>query len=351
MKQVFTPSKRLISQSNNIKTLRAFKFSELVKKQDSAKSHTENDIDILNKIAIKGSDITTEQLVEFTKMGIDVKLSSKARSLVNSSGFYFSDSNSDININVLGKKGILHMYLKNMLLLQEYDTVFRDFLQCLARYDFEGLKLVCEPRLLDYLRCNVEEIKKIGYQIEIEDLKIKQDYKVLDYSLYKNLRISRYANLNRKLEVSSYLNNKLVIAREPGEDISMFNFPNPFVFATTLKVSTPMKLGLYNQNLSKKIYGENEGKSTNYVVRFEAQFTYSDFHWILPTQNKPSRLRRIKITDFNNILRGNPIIGERFDLVGSKRSHYMEAGAHLDLKCAEKLANLDKIYSSQANPI
>jgi hypothetical protein len=71
---------------------------------------------------------------------------------------------------------------------------------------------------------------------------------------------------------------------------------------------------------------------------------YSDFTWILPNPNKPSRLRSTKITDFNNMLRGNPYFFKNtWDLVNeNERYNYMLKDSNAD----EKAYNLLKVFKS-----
>jgi hypothetical protein len=123
----------------------------------------------------------------------------------------------------------------------------------------------------------------------------------------------------------------LVVAREIGNDSSIFTDPKPFILATTMLVQTPMKMAVFNQNMSRKVHGRAEEEKINYVVRFETEMNYSDFTWILPTQNKPKRLRSTKITDINNIMRGNPYFLNKFDLVNEvDRYRYMKKSEILD---------------------
>ncbi len=96
-------------------------------------------------------------------------------------------------------------------------------------------------------------------------------------------------------------------------------------------VKSPMKMAIYNQNLTRKLHGHGQDEKINYVVRFESQFSYSDFAWVLPTMNKPKRLRLTKITDFNNIMRGNPYFENKLDLVNDiDRYKYMARNENAD---------------------
>jgi hypothetical protein len=219
-------------------------------------------------------------------------------------------------------------------LLQDYNSVFRDFLQSCCLFDLEGLKLTCENRLKKYMTTNLNSIINKGFNVELESLKILQEYKVLKVELFKNLRINRDENK----QLSQYEINvhptplgKLVIANEKGNDYSFAKDSKPFILATTMLVKTPMKVGIFSQNLKRKLYGQPEQENIDYVVRFETQVSMSELFWILPTQNKPKRLRSTKITDFNNVMRGNPFFLEKFDMVDdNSRYNFMTKSLELD---------------------
>jgi len=135
--------------------------------------------------------------------------------------------------------------------------------------------------------------------------------------IYKNLFIDRRLNGDFSKQMFTKIPTglaPLVIVKEKGIDYSLALNKKPFILATTMLIRTPMKLNIWNQNHSKE-FKINEEKINEYVVRFETQMTYSDFTWILPTQNKPSRNKDTKITDFNNVLRGNPYFKEKYDLI------------------------------------
>ena len=113
-------------------------------------------------------------------------------------------------------------------------------------------------------------------------------------------------------------------------------------------VNSPMSIVIHNQNRSKKLYGGNEDKENTYVVRFESEFNLNDFFWILPTQNKPGRLRTTRIADFNNILRGNPYFTENMDLYGDKyRFNYMAKDEAADKKAANYINMLNANQNSK----
>jgi hypothetical protein len=96
-----------------------------------------------------------------------------------------------------------------------------------------------------------------------------------------------------------------------------------------------------NQNMSRKVHGQPEDQTIEYVVRFESQFTYNDFLWVLPVQNKPKRIRSTKIADFNNVMRGNPFFESKFDLVDDNlRFNYMVRSQNSDNKVRNFISSI-----------
>ena len=261
--------------------------------------------------------------------------------------------NTDLNqYNLKTTTGLRLTYLKNQLLLQDYDTVLREFFQATAQLNSKGLKLNLEPRFLDYFLYHIDPIKNAGYQIDIENLRIKQKYKILRLELFKNLKMNRFDNRpykNYRFDFEKF--NPLAplcVATELGEDKTYFLNDRPYILAATMLVETPMNVVIFNQNRSKKLYAGNEGKDNAYVVRFESEFNLNDLFWILPTQNKPSRLRSTRIADFNNILRGNPFFTEKFDLNGNDaRFNYMSKDEEADNRVKNILEQLNKNMNSK----
>lgn len=320
-------------------------FTDAIVPKQEVKAPVSN-IDVVNDISRRNTGLSSEVWSESQRVGADLYVNSENLKIFKAPGFYFSDVNTEINLDRVASKGLTYKYFKNMLLFQEYDSLFRDFLQDCARFDQAGLKLACEPRLFDYIKRNLETIRKNGYVPEIDSLKVKFDYSVLRTEIYKNLSINRYQNK----PLSDYIISeswtplgRMVVAKEANIDYSFITVPRPFILANTMLVKTPMKIAIYNQNMSKKLYGHSEEETVSYVVRFEHEFNAGDFSWILPTQNKPSRLRRTKIADFNNILRGNPLFEDKWDLLNDQaRFKYMSQDDELDQKVVKEIRILNQ---------
>jgi hypothetical protein len=307
-------------------------FSEVVPRSDTAEVFKPKDIQL--EISKNNYNLSQEEYLAVKKSGADLFLSPEKRNIISNAGFFYEDANDSTDLDSVASGGWKLQYLKNMLLLQDYNTLFRDFLQCCAMENHNGLNVTCEKRFKSFVQSTLMSVLRQGFNLEIDSLRILQRYKILRMEIYKNLKIDRDSNM-------SYNNYKfskiwtplapLVVAREIGNDSSIFTDPKPFILATTMLVQTPMKMAVFNQNMSRKVHGRAEEEKINYVVRFETEMNYSDFTWILPTQNKPKRLRSTKITDINNIMRGNPYFLNKFDLVNEvDRYRYMKKSEILD---------------------
>ncbi len=296
------------------------------------------------------SDLTAEQYNSALKVGADLSLSPENLKEIETVGFSFTDKNPTFDLNKItqaASKGYFHQYLKNLLLLTDYNHCFRTFLQAIAMQKAEGLELVSEPRLNMYLLSNLHLIRTKGFNVEFSDLRILQDFKVLRVELYKNLSIDRFENQSyEKYTFATYPTpiGRCKSATLMGEEKSYFHNNFPYTLATTMHVRSPMKLQIFNQNLSKKLHGGENKEVLDYVVRFETKMNINDFAWVLPTQNKPKRVRQTKITDFNNVLRGNPYFPENFDLIGTQKDrwNYMQEGEDKDMEVAEILKKLNE---------
>ena len=213
-------------------------------------------------------------------------------------------------------------YIQKMNLLFDYSEVFRDFFQSIAKDDFNYLNLVAEPFFANHIESQLKKIRHQGFHLELENLRTTFDFAIVDFKLYKNFRINRYKNFEKGdfHEVKSYCNGKFELAKWK-EDSSFFDNTKPFILATTMKVTSPMKLSIFNQNLSLKLYGKETNQNVDYLVRFETELSLRELFWVLPNPNKGYRTRQTKITDFNEILSGNSFLNEQINKeILSKRS-------------------------------
>lgn len=319
------------SQKNIIPV--SYKFSEVVPQNESEENNVQRAAKNLDELVLKNSNHTNEEIQIAQKLGSDLYLNQEKLSVIENSGFYFNELDSKINFAGKGQTGWRLKYLKNMGLLEEYDNIFREFLQNCARLDGNGINLICEPRLAELIKSKLLELKKFSFNLDVNDIKIRQNYKLLRMEILKNINIDRSLNdnfANKSFSRSNMLLGNMTVANQSGEDYSFAQNQKPFILACTMLVQSPMRLSIFNQNLSKEFKFRDE-EVLDYVVRFETEMTYSDFTWVMPTQNKPSRMKFTKITDFNNVLRGNPYFLEKLDLENPEiRYDYMTNDAKSD---------------------
>lgn len=333
LKQILKTQKNFIKlynkNSTNFLKSNKFNFSEVIPSNSTGEEETpiskipKN----LDELILKNSNHTKEEIAISKKIGTDLYLNQEKLNTIENSGFYFNELDQRINFTTKGMTNWRLNYLKNMRLLEDYDNIFREFLQNCARFDTYGIDLNCEPRLAEMIKIKLRELKKFSFNLEVNTIKIRQSYKILRMEIFKNINIDR--SLNTDFDQKSFSNfnmglGNMVVANQKGEDYSLAQNQKPFVLACTMLVQSPMRLAIFNQNLSKEFKLRDE-EVLDYVVRFETEMNYSDFTWILPTQNKPSRMKFTKITDFNNVLRGNPYFLEDFELGNDpdRRFHYM----------------------------
>ena len=328
----------------NFQNFKFYNFTDLVGSSGKTLQTGLSTVDNFNDLILKNSSHTKEEIMLSQKLGIDLYLNSHKLSVIENSGFYFIDQENQLNLSVNSQEGWRLKYLKNMNLLQIYDDIFREFLQNCAKLDNFGLDLNLEPRFANFIKFKLYELKRFGFNLEVNTIKIRQNYKILRMEIYKNLSIDRSQNS----EFSKYKFNKInlglapmVVANEVGVDNSLAMNKKPFILATTMLIQSPMRLAIFNQNLSKE-FKIKDKEVLDYVVRFETEMNYSDFGWILPSQNKPSRMNVTKITDFNNVLRGNPYFTEKIDLDDENlRYTYMLKDSRLDSEAVSMLKTLN----------
>ena len=147
----------------------------------------------------------------------------------------------------------MHYYLRNMNLLNDYSDIFREFFQSVARDDFNYLNLTCEPFLCQTFDAKLKPLKLKGYKVELENIKINQSFELQDWRLYKNLRINRFKNFLQSDQMSFKSYGKLDIFKFGSKDITIFDNNKPFILSTLMKVTTPIKLNVYNENLPFKL--------------------------------------------------------------------------------------------------
>lgn len=257
-------------------------------------------------------NLTEFEIKDIEKTGASFILPNEECNYLKTSGIIQDFFTNDIdNFRKSKPHGIFYKYIGLLNLFFEYNEVFRDFFQSIARDDFNYLNLVCEAYLANHINSQLGKLRRKGFYIELESLRNKQSFEVVDWKLYKNLRINRYKNYEKGGEIKLHDYGKLLsVATFGSNDISIFDNNKPFILASTMKVTSPMKLSIYNQNLSLKLYGKEEKENVHYLVRFETEMSLGELLSIHPNPNKYSKLRQTKIADINNVLNGNSFIND-----------------------------------------
>jgi hypothetical protein len=303
--------------------------------------------DALKELIKNSKNISPDIIKKAERVGADLFLTPEKLKTIEKASFQLSDLNENFDKNMLPKfqkDSFMLKYLRNMGLIHDYNEVFRTFLQVIAQEHKPGLDLVTEKRLATYIESVVANIRHEGYLLDLSDIKILQEYSILRVELYKNLKGNRFENGAYNEYSFNNVTTPLgscTVATRNGDDISYFKNNRPYILATIMHIKTPMKLRVFNQNLSRKLHGGEEGEIQDYVVRFESELNLNDFAWVLNTQNKPNRLRHTKIADFNNALRSNPFFLEKFDLKDdNKRFTFMSKSDALDSEVAKTIREL-----------
>lgn len=252
------------------------------------------------------SKLTESEIKSIEKIGASFVLPNEFVQTLSDSGLNQNNIN-ETETHTEYKKGLMHYYLRNMNLLNDYSDIFREFFQSVARDDFNYLNLTCEPFLCQTFDAKLKPLKLKGYKVELENIKINQSFELQDWRLYKNLRINRFKNFLQSDQMSFKSYGKLDIFKFGSKDITIFDNNKPFILSTLMKVTTPMKLNVYNENLSLKLYGNEKNTNVSYLVKFETELSLAElFNGFVKNPNRGDRKRQTRITDFNNIMKGNP---------------------------------------------
>ena len=128
-------------------------FSEIVKQESSKSvSSTKSASSIIAEYQKREFKLTPQQISEIEKVGADLFLTHESKQTFLKTGLRFEDVNTDLNqYNLKTSTGLRLTYLKNQLLLQDYDTVLREFFQATAQLNSKGLKLNFDLLILQNL--------------------------------------------------------------------------------------------------------------------------------------------------------------------------------------------------------
>lgn len=290
-------------QRNLIKKLFCEATSLQIKKEASSFPQT------LKYLNPNIKSLNENQIRDIENSGASYVLPQEAVSYIVDSGI---NQEFNFNKNQYKRNSFIQKYVKNLNLHFEYDELIRDFFQSIAREDYHYLNLVCEAYLAQHVNAKITDLRKKGFLLQLDSLSNKHDLEILDWQMFKNYRINRFKNYEVKGNriVKSYFNNKFVLTNIEGEDTSIFDNYRPFILRTLVKVSTPMKLSVYNQNYTLKLYGKDKDESVDYLFQFETELSYSDLIAFSFNPNRNSKLRQSRITDVNKVLDGNDFYNE-----------------------------------------
>jgi hypothetical protein len=208
-------------------------------------------------------------------------------------------------------------WLVNTRTINDLNVLFREFHQYCAIPDYQGLSLICEPRLASYVSESLKRIHFHGLDVEMANLTVEQpSIKVLKAEVHDGLKVDRSQNLDLasyKVFESSLLGakwNKYVpkdgaLDRRHVMDVLDTVNHRPYLVQLTCLIESPMKLYVFNQNRSAILFGSEDEETVQNVVKVEANVRWFDFLNLLPVENK--KIASWKITDFNNVLDENPL--------------------------------------------
>ena len=177
--------------------------------------------------------------------------------------------------------------------------------------DQEGIKASCEGTLAHAVNQSLDRIHFHGLDIEMANLRVESNIKVLKVEITHGLNIERSKNLPKdgyNVVQSSIMGAKCDFYTPKNGENSVLDFleeeHRPYCVAVTTVIESPMKLFVQNQNYSKILFGSNDQEVVKNVVRFEANLKWNDLIRVLPVNNKTPQ--PWKITDFNNLMNENP---------------------------------------------
>jgi hypothetical protein len=205
-------------------------------------------------------------------------------------------------------------YVENSRATVDFNKLFRNFHQCCALPDVDGLKYYCEGKLATVVGSSVDRIHFHGLDIEMANLTVEQpSIKVLKVEINHGINFERDSNGSEdryNVSTGSILGAPTTYYT-PKEEFDTRHWLDcfeddhrPYNICVTTMIESPMKLYVQNQNYSSILFGSKDEESVKNVVRFEANVRGIDLFNMLPIDNKKSL--DWKITDFNDIMNGNP---------------------------------------------
>ena len=211
----------------------------------------------------------------------------------------------------LGENSFWSKFIVNTRAVDEFNILYRKFHQACAMHDPQGIDVTCEGRLAHSVNESLDRIHFHGLDIEMANLTVEQDIKVLKVEIAHGLNLERDSNGSAEdytTSQSSVLGASTTYYTPVNDERSFLDFLDeehkPYCVAVTALVESPMKLYVQNQNYSSILFGNDDQEKVKNIVRFEANLRWTDLLDMLPTDNKPEK--RWKITDWNNLMNENP---------------------------------------------
>jgi hypothetical protein len=259
-----------------------------------------------------------ERAVYFSqKFGADLTFNSRKHGYILNFPWNFEEVIRDYeeNFKPLDAGSFWHKWVFNREADRDFNELFRVFHQACAIPDEEGLDRVCEPRLAQYMKKSIEEIRFHGMNIELSNLRaIQPNIQVLNVELKYGLSVDRSENKPEdayEVTQSNLLGAPMTLyTNKKGDDRSIWDALDanykPYLVSVTTLIESPMKLHVKNQNKSSILFGSDDQETVKNVVKFEANVRWLEFLKIFPVSNKQLLSRAWKITDYNNVMNENP---------------------------------------------
>ena len=135
---------------------------------------------------------------ENTRLGIDTEFSTKKHAYVLTFPWNFDEIITQFEESHRGKgdSGFWGMYTKNSGCFDKFNELFREFHQACARNDPTMVDFLCEGRLAQAVNESLERIHFHGLDIEMANLTVAPEVKVLKVEVYHGLQVERSQNGN-----------------------------------------------------------------------------------------------------------------------------------------------------------
>lgn len=237
--------------------------------------------------------------------------------------------NSDIITEIPKEKNILTpIDLYHVIKEEEAQKIFKNFLIALQKYDFESLGNLIENSFLSKLKKNLADFKNLKNNISFEN--IEEDQLSIDLFNIDNIfAVGTYLNRKRNLDSSRYILNNSYFQKIPIKQIILKrlkeNDKGSFIIHLHLAITTNIKIKIYNAT-QELIYQDLKSPSIHSMI-LETELLDFDYRSLkslikIETQNQgktnnplfgtKEKNPILKIIDFDNFMKGNPLVRNNF---------------------------------------